>query len=803
MPPVAKSLLTVALIGNPNTGKSTLFSALAGVHQRVGNYPGVTVEKKTGCMDFAGTHYELIDLPGLYSLAPRSRDEMVAVDLLVGRQGNCPRVDAVICIVDASNLERNLYLASQVLDIGLPTVLALNMLDVARSRDVAIDLTQLQKRLGVPIVAVQANRRMGIADLKAALAKTIRGASLHRAPAESLSEEGPHSNSPLPDGDGPHSNSPLPLGERPDSDSPLPLGERPDSNSPLPLGEGPGVRAASLFPESFQTSAAKLQRLASEADSPLPLFLARRLLLDTGGYLERRLSNEFPDEIGAWLASERERLNEAQCPIPGIETAVRYEWIRRMIDGVITAPPQFHHTASDRIDRILTHRFWGLLVFAFVMVAIFQSVFVWARPLMETIEHLTEAVGGWVESALAEGAFRSLLVDGLIDGAGAVLAFLPQILVLFFFLAILEDCGYMARAAFLMDRVMSRVGLSGKSFIPMLSSFACAVPGIMAARVIENERDRLTTILVAPLLTCSARLPIFTLLIAAFVPEKSYLGGILKLQGLVLTGLYVLGIVTAVAAAMLMKRTITRGPLLPFMLELPSYKWPALRTVALRVGERCGVFLRCAGTLILIVSIAVWAAIYYPHNSPEAAALKLQEQEIIRRIDAREANAAPNATAQKQLAELQREIAGAYRRDSILGRAGRFIEPAVKPLGWDWRIGCAVLASFPAREVVVATLGVIFNAGDAEGDAHSENTLLKERLHAATWPDGPRPLFTVPTALSVLVFFALCAQCAATLAVIRRETNSWRWPVFTFGYMTALAYLGALVTYQLGAWLAS
>jgi ferrous iron transport protein B len=742
-----KSLLSVALIGNPNTGKSTLFSALAGVHQRVGNYPGVTVEKKTGRMDFAGAHYELIDLPGIYSLAPRSRDEMVAVDLLVGRRSDSPPVDAVICIADASNLERNLYLASQVLELGLPTVLAVNMLDVARSRGVAIDLTQLEKKLGVPVVGVQANRRMGIADLKAALAKTIRYPS-------------------------------------------------------LPPRERTGASAEQIFPEVFEQSVAKLQQLASQGNPPLPDFLARRLLLDTGGYLEQRLANDFSAEIGAWLAAEREHLRKADCPIPGIETAVRYAWIHRTLDGIVTTPPHIEHTVSDRIDHVLTHRLWGLLIFVLVMLTIFQSVFVGARPLMEIIEQLTKTVGGWVESAMAEGAVRSLLVDGLIGGAGAVFAFLPQILVLFFFLAILEDCGYMARAAFLMDRLMSRVGLSGKSFIPMISSFACAVPGIMSARVIENERDRLTTILVTPLLTCSARLPIFALLIAAFVPEISFFGGMLKLQGLVLTGLYVLGIVTAVVAAMLLKRTITRGPILPFMLELPSYKWPSWRTVVLRVGERCGVFLRCAGTLILTVSIAVWAALYYPHNSPAAAALKLKQQEIQRQIDQIAENSASKKSAEQRLIEVQHEIAGAYQRDSILGRAGRLIEPVVKPLGWDWRIGCAVLASFPAREVVVATLGVIFNAGEAD-EANSGNILLKERLQTATWPESDHPLFTVPTALSVLVFFALCAQCAATLAVIRRETNSWRWPAFTFGYMTALAYLGALITYQLGTWLGS
>jgi ferrous iron transport protein B len=781
MPPVAaKSLVSVALIGNPNTGKSTLFSALAGVHQRVGNYPGVTVEKKTGRMDFAGTHYELVDLPGLYSLAPRSRDEMVAVDLLLGRQSDSPPVDAVICIVDASNLERNLYLASQVLELGLPIVLAVNMLDVAHSRGVSIDLRMLEKRLGVPVVGVQANRRMGIADLKAALAKETR--KFARGDAACIVREGE-----------------APAEPRDETKSPTTFAARLEPRPPR-IAADAEPNCKPHFPAAFDDSAERLRQLASEADSPLPLFLARRLLLDTGGYLERQLSNDFSDEIGERLAAERERLSAGGCPVPGIETTVRYDWIHNLLDGVLSTPRQFHQTVSDRIDHVLTHRVWGLAIFALVVLMVFQAVFVWAHPLMDATEHLTKVISGWVESTMAEGALRSLLVDGLIGGVGAVFAFLPQIIVLFFFLAILEDCGYMARAAFLMDRVMSRVGLSGKSFIPILSSFACAVPGIMAARVIENERDRLTTILVAPLLTCSARLPIYTLLIAAFVPERSYLGGVFKLQGLVLTALYVLGIVTAVAAAMLMKRTITRGPILPFMLELPSYKWPAPRTVAFRVGERCWVFLRCAGTLILTVSLVVWAALYYPHNSPAAAALKVRRDEIQQKIDGLGENSSAKKSVEKELADVQTEITGEYQRDSILGRAGRCIEPVVRPLGWDWRIGCAVLASFPAREVVVATLGVIFNAGDAEVDENSENSLLKARLHAATRSDG-RPLFTLPTALSVLVFFALCAQCAATLAVLRRETNGWRWPAFTFGYMTTMAYLGALVTYQLGSWL--
>jgi len=697
MAAAAKSVITVALIGNPNTGKSTLFSALAGIHQHVGNYPGVTVEKKTGRMDFAGQRYELVDLPGLYSLAPRSRDEMVAVDLLLGRQRDYPEVDAIICILDAANLARNFYLVSQVLELGLPTVLAVNMLDVGKARGIKLDLPKLQKQLGIPVIGMQAHRRVGVAELKIALARAVA--------------------------------------------------EEPSS-------------IEAIFPPVFERETSWLQEkcdsisAADATKNPLPSFLARRLLLDSNGYLERALSADLDLDLTAYLELARERLSAAGCSVPGVETSARYQWIHRVLSGVVSEPSSFRHTHSDRIDRVLTHRAVGLVIFAAVMLAIFQALFVWARPAMNAIQAAIGALGGWVEGRMAEGALRSLLVDGVISGVGGVLAFLPQILILYFFIGILEDCGYMARAAFLMDRAMSRIGLSGKSFIPMLSSFACTVPGIMAARVIENERDRLTTILVSPLLTCSARLPVYALLIAAFIPDRSYLNGLVNLQGLTLTGLYVLGIVMAAIVAMILKRTLLRGQSPPFVMELPGYKWPSLRVVAYRVGQRGWIFLRCAGTLIMAVSVLVWAGLYYPHDN---------------------------------------------QQDSLLGRMGRVIEPAVKPLGWDWRIGCSVIASLPAREVVVATLGVMYNIGsNVDLKSEADFAALQTRLHNATWDGTDKPVYNIPVALSIMVFFALCIQCAPTLAVIRRETNSWRWPAFTFTYMTALAYVGALITYQVG-----
>jgi ferrous iron transport protein B len=700
------------------------------------------VEKKTGRMLFAGRQFELIDLPGLYSLAPRSRDEMVAVDLLLSRHRDLPPIDAVLCVVDASNLQRNLYLVSQVIELGLPTVVAVNMLDVAEDQGIRVDLARLEQQLGVPVTRVQANRRMGLSRLRAVLTAAVekgeRAVRSTKFGARSADESGEIENQ---------------KSDVPDSAS---LILHP---SPTPL------------PEPFEAEVALLEsdlraRATEDFALPLPRCLVRRLLLDVNGYLQRTL---LPGDDGYWagrLETARARLAAAGCPVPTVETTARYDWARRILEGVLTEPGRYKTTATDRIDRVLTHRVWGALVFAIVMLAVFQSVFVGARPVMTWIQTATAATGGWIESQMAEGPLRSLLVEGVVGGVGAVLAFLPQILVLFAFLAVLEDCGYMARSAYLMDRIMARVGLSGKSFIPLLSSFACAVPGIMAARVIENERDRLTTILVAPLLTCSARLPIYALLIAAFVPSQSYLGGLLSLQGLTLAGLYLLGILSAVFFAMLFKRTILRGQTPPFVMELPSYKWPSPRTVLFRVTERGGVFVRCAGTLILAVSILVWAALYYPHD--------------------------PQATHQEQ------------QRNSLLGRAGRVIEPAVRPLGWDWRIGCAVIASLPAREIVVATLGVMYHLDDEVGAGSAQGDVpWSEKLRGVTWDGTDEPVFNIPVALSIMVFFALCAQCVATLAVIRRETNSWRWPAFTFAYMTTLAYFGAMATYQLGMWIGS
>ncbi|MDY0168998.1 MAG: ferrous iron transport protein B [Thermoguttaceae bacterium] len=746
-PTTAERVITVALVGNPNTGKSTLFSALVGVRQHVGNYPGVTVERKAGHMTLDGRQLEVLDLPGLYSLAPRSRDEMVACEVLLGDFKGLDHAQAVVFVANACNLERSLYLLSQVLELGLPVVLAVNMLDVAADHGIEVDLAALRRRLPIPVVGIQANRRLGLDELRAALAGEL---DLHA----------------------------------------------PERMTP--------------FPEAFEREVAQLRSRFETAPvsggEPPSSGLVRRLLLDAGGYLESDMMarGRLPTGTGNELALARARLAQDGCKVPGVETRARYAWVQEMLDGVVRHPEHDRPSFSDRVDSVLTHRVWGVLAFVMVMVVVFQAVFVGAQPLMDWIELGVEQVGQWVADAMPEGALQSLLQKGVIGGVGAIIVFLPQIAILFLFLAVLEDCGYIARAAYLADRTMARVGLSGKAFIPMLSCFACAVPGIMAARVIENERDRLTTILVAPLLTCSARLPVYALLIAAFIPSWTYLGGVLNLQGLVLAGLYALGIVVAVLAALVMKRTLLRGSTPPFLLELPSYKWPSPRNVAYRVTQRAWQFLRCAGTLIFAVSILVWAALYYPQHPPSVAPLRQARQSLLAEMEHLPPGTPRHDELAEEIAELGHEITGEQQRQSILGHLGRFIEPVVRPLGWDWRIGCAVLASLPAREVVVATMGVIYNLGDdLDHDSEDDLNRLQQKMRAATWDDSDRPVFTTPVALSILVFFALCAQCAATLAVMRQETGTWRWPAFAFTYMTLLAYIGAFITYQIGTWISA
>ena len=724
----SNSKLTFALIGNPNTGKSTLFNALAGMRARVGNYPGVTVEKKVGNFRYRDHEIELIDLPGTYSLSPRTADEMVSVRVLLGSQGRSDPPDAAICIIDATHLQRHLYLLSQLLDLGIPTILVLNMWDEVQKQNLEIDVKTLEQRLGIPVVAASARSGLGIPELKD---KMIALLANHQSAGESKSDH------------------------------------------------------LELFPENFRRARAEISRIIQEKTAQrIPEYLAERLLLDINGETEREILKEN-DELAKILQSKREELKQDGCPIPAIEPRVRYGWAREVLEGVIQRPETPVEQRGSSLDRWLTHRFVGPAVFAVIMLLMFQAIYTWAGPLMDGIEYIQDEISGSITGVMPPGAFRSLLTDGIVAGVGSVVVFLPQILILFFFIAILEDCGYMARAAFLMDRVMTKVGLSGKAFVPMISSFACAVPGIMAARTIEDRKERFVTILVAPLMSCSARLPVYLLMINAFVPQRSIWGGFVSLQAFVLFCFYLLGVLVAIPVAWILKKTWFKGEVAPFVMELPNFKWPSFRVVFFRVWDRGRSFLKQAGTLIFLTTIIVWAAGYFPGDRTELNQVKglLESGKL-----------SEDRIAQEIFEQRNRELSAQLLNSSFLGSAGHAIEPVVRPLGWDWRIGMGAIASFPAREVIIGTLGTIYSLG---GDVDEKDSGLIEKMHAARKADGS-PVYNIPVALSVMVFFALCAQCGATLMVMRQETNSWKWPLFAFTYMTTLAYLGAFVTYQIG-----
>ena len=729
---VKPATLHVALVGNPNTGKSTLFSALCGIPTRIGNYPGVTVEEKYGrYVDEAG-QVVVIDLPGTYSLSARTPDEFVSVDVLLGRRSKEP-LDAVIVIADATNLERNLYLFTQVRQLGLPIVLVLNMWDRVEPDELELDVVALGERLTVEVVTASASRHEGVAEIKHAVRRAVC------------------------------------------------------QGRPAP---------ADIMPSSFIERRDQVRNwIAHRSSKPVANFVVERMLLDIGGQAEQEYAR-LPELAGLHdeLKRARESLIASGLRLPGVETKARYAWIREQLAGIMTRTERNTVTLSDRIDKVLTHRIWGLLCFALIMFMIFQSIYSVATVFMDAIEWSLQWLTSAVATAIPPGAVRSLLNDGIISGAGSVLVFLPQILILFLFIGILEDCGYMSRAAFVMDKLMSKLGLSGKSFLPLMSSYACAIPGIMAARVIENWRDRMVTILVAPLMSCSARLPVYLLLTRAFVPEVSWAGGLIGLQATVLLAMHVVGLVVAVPVAWFLKKTFFRGPTPAFVMELPSYKWPSASVVGYRVLERGQAFIFRAGSLIFLMSILIWAAGYFPgdHRSLDAITARLEQMP---EPEPESESQTPQPSEAAALEQQHRQLSSQLMEQSYLGRMGHAIEPLVRPLGWDWKIGVGVLASFPAREVIVSTLGTIYSLG---GDVDEEDEGLRDALRSATWPDG-RPVYTLPVAVSIMVFFALCAQCAATLLVIRRETNSWRWPIFTFVYMTTLAYVGAWLVYQIGS----
>jgi ferrous iron transport protein B len=695
-------VLHVALIGNPNTGKSTLFNALTGMRQRVGNYSGVTVERVEGRYRDGDAAVTVIDLPGTYSLSASSPDEEIALAVLTGHAPGIDRPDVVVVVVDAANLERNLFLTSQVLELGLPTVVALNQVDAAEAAGIRIDAIELTLELGAPVVPTVAMRGEGLDVLKGAIRK---------APG-------------LP---------------------------RPERRFELPAEAVAALRPVEqrLTDAGFNPSAAGMEALR---------LLAVR---EVGRHLQ-----EVPD-LEPTVTAARAKVEAAGLSPISLEAESRYGWIADVVDRTVQRAGTGAKTVTDRVDAIVLHRIAGPLIFVALMAVVFQSIFAWAEPLIGFVEGLFGALGGAVATAIPEGDLQSLVVDGVIGGVGSVLVFLPQIAILFLFIGILEDTGYMARAAFIMDRFMRSVGLHGRSFIPLLSGYACAVPGIMATRTIESRKDRVATIMVLPLMSCSARIPIYTLLIGTFIPPIA-IGGVWNLQGMTLLAMYLLGTVTALLVASVFKRTLLKGQARPMIMELPPYRLPRPRSLALSVGHRASMFLKKAGTVILALSILLWALATYPKTE------------------------APAGMADQQAQEAQ--LAG-----SALGQMGHAVEPLVRPLGYDWKIGVGILSSFAAREVFVSTMGTIYGVGS---DADEGSSTLREKLRNERHASSGAIVYTPLVAVGLMVFYVYAMMCMSTIAVVIRETGGgWtgvRWAAFQFGWMLTLAYLSALLVYQGG-----
>ncbi len=666
------SQFTIALAGNPNAGKTTLFNALTGMRQKVGNYPGVTVERKEGLWRFSGgkNNARLIDLPGLYSLDATSLDEQIARDVLMGKLAGAPKPDAIVAVVDATNLERNLYLVTQLLEYKIPLVIALTMVDVAEKQSLAIDTKKLSELLQVPVVEVRAAQKKGIEEL-----------------------------------------------------------------------------AEQVF-QAAQNKNSKYNGWFSEANSADESFI----------HLSLQSDNEINKQIFA-----------------------RYNFISDVYQESVKAKQTEERGFSEKIDRVLTHKFFGLVILIAVLLLVFQTIFSWANLPMDLLEQGFGALGDFVRAELPEGILTDLLVDGVIAGVGGVLVFLPQILLLFFFLSILEDTGYMARAAFLLDRLMRGVGLHGKAFLPLLSSFACAIPGIMATRTIESPKDRIATIMIAPFMSCSARLPVYTLMIATFFTGQTIFGFI-SVGAILILGMYALGTIVAIIVGWILKRTLLKAPPPPFVMELPPYRMPNFKAVFLNVFQQAEMFLKRAGTVILAISIILWALAYFPKSSSEQPAVSSQQTEF---------------NSEQTTADSSQTViddSGAQLRNSYAGQLGQLIEPVIAPLGFDWKIGVALIASFAAREVLVSTLSIIYNVGKDETE---ESQTLMQAVRDAKREDGT-PAWTPLTALTLMVFFVLAIQCMSTVAVTRRETNSWAWAIFMVAYMTILAYVAALITYQGG-----
>ena len=832
--PKSGDMLTVALAGNPNSGKTTLFNALTGLRQKVANYPGVTVEKKIGrCKLPNGVRCDVIDLPGTYSLISRSPDEQVAMEVLRGIRPDVKQPDVVVVVVDASNLQRNLYLVSQLIEVGRPLVIALNMMDVAQRRGISVSATKLREELGVPVIPVIGYRRKGIAELKQAITEATVAPLPNWVLPDAMKEELLIVGGGLAilDVGNPHAGAAS--GSETDTGTKNTDGTKNRDGSYFASGEhATENRNGSYFTSEQPAEAVPPRAWICREDSDRRLdryeALAERLLI--GDRAADVLPFREHEPVSSLLSSASNRLHQLGIDPMQADVEAHYRWIEGVASRVIShadsqnigtlpyARPQ-PKNLTERVDAILVHKVWGLLIFAGIMGALFVSLFWLAKPIMDGMQAGITALGVLVTGHMGEGPVKALIKDGIFNGVGTVVVFVPQIALLFFFLAILEDTGYLARAAFLMDRLLSKVGLHGKSFIPLLSSFACAIPGIMATRTIENRRERLATILVAPFMSCSARLPVYTLLIGAFFVTY----GALTQAGIMLA-CYALGILAAAGTAWIFKRTLTKGPATSFILELPSYKIPQASQVGRQVWVNTKAFLTKAGTTIFCLSVILWAMSYYPRlpadraEGVRAAALRDAKLSLADELLRQPARATPipiGVTFQqfrervasslgpeeqkKAEASADNAVGSVQAEYSFSGRLGHVLEPLLRPLGFDWKMDVGLVSAFAAREVFVSSMGIVYSVGEVE---RGQTADLSAAMRADRYASGPRagqPVWTPLVAVSLLVWFVLAMQCMSTFAIVRRETGGWGWPVFMLVYMNALAYVVSLVVYQAGS----
>ena len=707
----------VLIAGNPNSGKSTLFNALSGGSAHVGNYPGVTVDRTTARLRLGVQDIELVDVPGMYSLTASSPEEQLAVNALI--EGG---TRAVICVVDATTLQRGLYLALQLVESGVPVVVALNMMDSAARLGLDVDTERLSQLFGVPVVPVVATKRTGLDALLAAL------------------------------------------------------------DAELAAGSG-AQRAAVEYPPELETDVASLvpvvARWRSETRPSQLRAFALWCLLSLG---DDSLQG-VPDEVRRSVSDIREAAIAQGRNLDLEIIASRYAWLDAALSQSCSARDP-GPSWSERIDRVLTHPVVGIGVFAAVMFAIFEALFAGAEPLISAIESLTAFMQSQAAAILPPGVLQDLVVEGIIAGVGNVIVFAPQILMLFLFIGFLEDSGYLARVAFVIDRVMKGVGLHGKAFVPLLSGFACAVPAVMATRTIERRRDRLVTMLALPLMSCSARLPVYILVVGTVFAGQSV--GWFSAGAVALFSMYTLSVLVTLAAAAVIRRTVLPGPAPTFVLEMPPYRWPSAQILWLNAWRRLRIFLVDAGTIILAMTILLWALLSFP-KSTEVTDHYAAERERVEQMETSEAEKSDALRA------LGSQEAADQLANSLGGRFGHAIEPVIRPIGFDWRIGVGIIGAFAAREVFISTLGVVFGIGEAD----EENTPLRQALRDARHADGT-PVMTPLSGVSLMIFFLLACQCMSTIAVVRRESGSWKWPVFLFSYMTVLAYMASLAVYQGG-----